>query len=252
MCQNADVMNKAKIIASLLKYFRNNKAFTKRDVLKFVAAQKETLPLTTINWQLHDLKKRGVIKSLGRGLYIMTDHAKSKIDFIPNFTHTHRKLFSKIKEHFPLATICLWPVRCLHEFMVHLPAVDWTIVEVERDVAKSVFSLLRQNRRDVYFNPDAKTMEQAVAYDRRSVIVKNLISESPLVRNEKIIFPCFEKILVDLFVDDVIYSPYQGGELRNIYRDVFEKHSINPLRLKRYARRRKVWPALQKFISQNV
>ncbi|MFH1356634.1 MAG: DUF6577 family protein, partial [bacterium] len=222
--------------------------FTAKDVVEFFHAHDETLPETTIHWRIYHLKKQGVIESLGRGLYKIANHTESKITFKPNFTRTHKNLFTKIKKQFPLASFCLWPVRCLHEFMVHLPTINWTIVEVEKDIAESVYSFLREKKQDVYLNPDTKTMNQAVAYDREALIIKNMVSESPLIQEDKISYPSLEKILVDVFSDKIIFNIYQGSELSNIFSNTFEKYSINLLRLKRYARRRQAWEGIEKIL----
>ncbi len=239
-------------IIAFQKHFANRGEFTTKDVFHFFEKQDKDIPKTTIHWRIYKLKEQGIIESLGRGLYKFPDQQQSKALFVPAFTKAHQKLFSIIKKQFPLAVIGLWPVRSLHEFMVHLPAVDWTIIEVEKELDESVYSFLRENKQDVYLNPDKKTMEQSVAYDRQAFIIKSMISQSPLIQDNNIVHPCIEKIQTDLFVDKTIYNVYQGDELANIYRGVFDKYQINLLRLKRYAHRRYAWDKIKKFVKQET
>ena len=36
-----------------------------------------------------------------------------------------------------------------------------------------------------------------------------------------------EKLLVDIFSDEVLFAAQQGGEMERIFREAFEKYTIN-------------------------
>lgn len=220
------------------------------NLLSFFRKKYPNLTDKAIHWHLHDLKQRGVLTSLGRGIYGLAK--KNKTDFQPRLERSQINLYKKIKDKFPYANHCIWPARWLTEFMVHLPSIQWTIVEVERDAVESVYSFVAQFSKTALMNPTAKEMQHYVFRDRSNIIVKILISESPLMQINKTIVPRLEKILVDLLVDKVVFDAYQGTELKNIFENAFVKYHINISALKRYARRRNHEGKLFDFINQTT
>jgi hypothetical protein len=56
-------------------------------------------------------------------------------------------------------------------------------------------------------------------------------------------------MLVDIFCDDVIFSAQQGGEMRTIFKNAFEKYTINQSKMLRYADRRRKKEELNQFIK---
>ena len=56
-------------------------------------------------------------------------------------------------------------------------------------------------------------------------------------------------MLVDVFCVPDIYAPQQGKELENIFKNAFEKYTINRDKLLRYSARRKRKQELIKFIE---
>jgi hypothetical protein len=63
--------------------------------------------------------------------------------------------------------------------------------------------------------------------------------QTPLQKVDSIFTATLEKILVDLFCEDVLFLFYQGSELGNIYNEAFSTYSINEKSMLRYANRRK-------------
>lgn len=73
------------------------------------------------------------------------------------------------------------------------------------------------------------------------VIVKPLVTESPLKQNDGIMVPTLEKLLVDLCKDEDFYF-LQGVEGNYILENARTLYDINESRLKRYAKRRNIAP----------
>ena len=112
---------------------------------------------------------------------------------------------------------------------------QFPFVDVEREVAESesVFNLLNSgNTKRVYLMPQ-KDFERYIR-GNQAIIIRPLISESPLQVIEGINTLAIEKILVDI-VDDVEFSFLQGSELHYVYTTIFERHNINKSKLLRYA-----------------
>jgi hypothetical protein len=63
--------------------------------------------------------------------------------------------------------------------------------------------------------------------------------EAPVQLLQGVVTTTIEKLLVDVFCDDVLFAAQQGGEMATIYRVAFEKHTINENKMLRYANRRR-------------
>jgi hypothetical protein len=134
--------------------------------------------------------------------------------------------------------------------MVHQPFKFNLIVEVEKDAAESVFHFLKEKYKNVYLNPNAETYQNYIAGKTDSIIVKSMVSESPMQEISPIITPTIEKILVDIYCDNVIYAAFQGREMQNIYRNVFKKYTVNVSTLFRYALRRGKKEEIETFVER--
>jgi thioredoxin-related protein len=122
--------------------------------------------------------------------------------------------------------------------MVHQPFSFNLIVEVEKDAAESIFHFIKEKFKNVYLNPNAETYKNYIAGNTDSIIVKSMITESPLQEIYSVHAPSIEKILVDIYCDTNIYSAFQGKEMQNIYRNAVNNYTVNLSTLARYALRR--------------
>lgn len=123
--------------------------------------------------------------------------------------------------------------------MIHQPGRFYLLVEVNREATQSVFYFLRERKYSVFIEPSEDIIEKYLSDERETVIVQSLVSEAPLQTINGISSPTIEKILVDIFCDDVIFAAQQGSEMRTIFQEAIKKYSINESRLLRYADRRR-------------
>jgi hypothetical protein len=80
------------------------------------------------------------------------------------------------------------------------------------------------------------------------IIVKTLVTESPLMEVDGIKVPTLEKLLVDT-QKDADFDHLHGSESLNMYQLAFEQYSINTQRLMRYAKRRSISQEIQELIN---
>ena len=81
------------------------------------------------------------------------------------------------------------------------------------------------------------------------MIIKSLVSEAPIQNVKGINTAPLEKMLVDVFCDDVLFSAQQGGEMRTLFREALNKYSVNENRMLRYADRRRKKESLTKYLN---
>jgi len=69
-------------------------------------------------------------------------------------------------------------------------------------------------------------IEKYASNENNYIVVKSLKSEAPIQKIQGIHTVSLEKILVDIFCDEIIFSAYQGNEMRTIFIETFTKYSI--------------------------
>jgi hypothetical protein len=188
----------------------------------------------TIKSRIHHLVKMGVIRRVGRGRYMLGE----EVFFIPTISPKNRSVYNYIKRDYPMLNVCLWHTSILNHFMVHQPARFSLIIEVERYGEESIFYHLKEKFRDVFLNPTEEIYFNYIAEKRESIIVTTLVSEAPLQAPSNVPVPTLEKILVDIFCDELIFSAQQGQEMDHIWRNALDNYTVNFSTLLRYAARR--------------
>jgi len=214
-------------------YFQGHQTISKKDLVDCIRKDFPNLKESSINVYLSKLKKESILKNPTRGIYAL----KGNNEFCPVIDAKLKRLFNKIKKDYPFIDFCVWNTIWLNDLMRHQPFKFYTIVELEKDVAQSVFYKLKNQGKQVFLEPNAETFELYIHNSDDVIILKQLVSEAPLIETENIIIPSLEKLLVDMIIDTNLYAAQQG-ELDFIYESAFDKFEINQGKMKRYAQRR--------------
>jgi hypothetical protein len=214
-------------------YFEEHQAISKKNLVKCILTDFPNLKESSINVYLSKLKKQGILKNPTRGVYAL----QAKPKFQPVIDPKLKRLYNKVKKNYPFVEFCVWNTLWLNDFMRHQPFKFYTIIEAEKNAAESIFQTLNTDGKQVFFEPDAETFDRYIANSSEVLIIKNLISESPLKMVNKVATPTLEKLLVDMTIDDKLYAAQQS-EIRFIYDTSFNKYEVNKNKMKRYANRR--------------
>lgn len=231
---------------TIFQYFETRKSFTTNDVYGFFSQAQPDIKRATVNWRIYELVRQGFFKRIGRGTYVLG----KEIGFSPSLSKKHKIIFSRIKKQFPLISFCCWHTSALKEFFQHLAGNDFLLVEVEREAIDAVFHFIKETNKNTFKEPSQDAMENYVFDGKDAIIVKPLISESPLQKVDNITVPTIEKILVDLVADSDVFFFMQGNEMLNIFGNAMEKYTVNRDRLLRYAKRRNKREELQRILMQ--
>ncbi len=187
----------------------------------------------------------GILTRIGRGKYTL---GNSKI-FIPEINSKLKTINSKLKKEFPFLDICLWTTSSFNEFMVHQPGRFYILIEVEKDAAQAVFYFLKQAKYSVFIDPTEDLIEKYLPDEKETLIVKPLVTEAPTQKIEGLNTTTIEKMLVDVFCDDVIFAAQQGSEMRTIFQEATNKYTVNENRMIRYAARRRKKETFMNYLS---
>lgn len=200
-----------------------------------------SLDRTRLNWYLSRLAEDGKIVRVSHGKYTVA--GKEKL-FRPEPGPKAAGLYRQFRAAFPEVSMCVYEGPWLSQFMHHLASNQVTYIEVEKDIAETVFHRLQDEGETVFLRPDADLIYKYVNMDAGAVFVKHLTSESPLQTVSETKVPTLEKLLVDMYCDpDFFYL--QGAEYNRIMHSARSRYVINLSRLLRYARRRNVAGAIQ-------
>jgi len=229
-------------------FFKNRESFETTDIANFFNGFEPNISQTTVNWRVFTLVKQGVLKRIGKGVFTLG----TMNYFVPEISSKAKTLSKKIKKHFPYLESCIWNSSILNEFTLHQANQFYLLIEVEKEATQAIFLYLKENKYSVFLEPTKDIFEKYITENNNLIIVKTLITEAPTQIIDGINTSSLEKILVDVFCDEIIFSAYQGNEMRIIYNEAFSKYSINKSKLLRYANRRGKKEELITYINSNL
>lgn len=232
----------------ILNFALTHKVFTRKELIANFKKENQIGTPGTFSEQLNRLLKSGQLLRVERGVYKLPEETRK--DFSVVCSEVMRQINQQIKMQFPFVDYCLWTASTLMPYIHHIPNVNLLFVDVEREVAESVFNLLNaDSNKRVFLLPSPTDFERYVS-SNDAIIIRPLISESPLQLIEGINTPTIEKVLVDI-VGDLEFSFLQGSELNYVYTTIFERHNVNKNKLFRYATRRGRKEEVEQLIIAN-
>ena len=232
----------------ILNFAFAHKVFTRKELIANLKSETQIGLPGALSEQLNRLLKSGQLIRIERGVYKLPDNARK--DFSVVCSEEMTMINQKIKTQFPFVDYCLWSSSAILPFIHHIPYLNLVFVDVERDIAESVFNFLNADKnKRVFLMPSLTDFERYINTNE-AIIIRPLISESPLQVVEGINTPTIEKMLVDI-VGDIEFSFLQGSEINYLYTNIFEKHSVNKNKLLRYATRRGRKEEVEKLLKIN-
>jgi len=237
----------------LIQEFKDKESFSREELFEFFKHFEPDLKEGTFGWRIYDLKNKNIIKSLMLSLYTISYKPKYK----PEFSDKLLKLTKKLNNKFEDVKFCIWETNWLNEFSQHQASKRIIIIEVEKDFLNSFFYELKEIfKGDVYLTPDEKTINFYVAESMQPIVIKRLVTRSPISKRTKkklkFYTPLLEKILVDVFAEDKLFYYSQGSELVYIFENALKSYDINYTKLFSYAKRRERDTDIKTFLSNNI
>lgn len=229
----------------------------KAELVSLLRGQYPDAKPATLDWRIYDLVQRGLLARSGRGRYrIVADDTRSAT-FAPCVPEEFGGWAAKLTEAFPLLTTCLWSTQAMRPYLMHIPSIEYWLIEVDRDAVDSVLAFVQlvygseqnQSNMPVIRADDLITMELYLKDATRIILIKRLISEAPLQHVDGVPTITAEKLLVDLVADDALFFMYQE-ELPRIVESITTRYIINTDKAQRYARRRNQLPKLNALLTQ--
>lgn len=233
--------------------FKERSSFDRDELFQFYLEYEPDLKESTFSWRIYDLKKKNIIKTIGRGLYVISYKPKYK----PVLSDNVLKIARKTTKRFEDIKYVIWETQWLNEFSQHQISNQMVVIEVEKEFTDSLYYYLNDTMRmDFFLNPDEKEIQFYISESNVPVVIKRLVTRAPIIKlkNKKTVVPIatLEKIMVDLFADEGLFHFYQGSEIINIYEKIIDRYSINFTKLFSYAKRRRKEQEIKQFISNHI
>ena len=238
-------------IENLKINFEKYSSFSLGDISFFYKKYNQDISQSAIRTRISRLVEKGIIQRIGRGKYKI---GNEKL-FTPIIDAKQKHIYKTIYTQFPDLRFSIWHTSLFSEFMVHQPAVYYTIIETESDkdnrtlYSQSVFDFLKEHNNEIFHNPNVEIIKNYVSESNKSIIVMPMISEAPLQIIDNILTVTLEKILVDIYCNKELFSAQQGSEKAHIFSDAFSKYTVNTSQLLRYAARRGKKQQINEFIN---
>ena len=241
-------MSKNLHIDSFKTRFKDMDTITVDDVLDFYLSKYANVNKNTIHYNIFNLLNKGVIERIGRGKYRIGNQKT----FTPFLSKSIKIINTRLMNEFPFLGIAVWSTEWIVNWMLNIPRVHKIIIEVEEEAQENVYNFISDFRKNVFLEPSSQILDKYANQNMNQIIVKKLITESPLRRINNLRIPTIEKIVVDLIIDVNIFSAFQGRDLDSIVENAYRFYTINEDKLLRYASRRNKSDLVDKFIKNIV
>lgn len=242
-------MTTENLIRQLKNEFHGKEIFSRDQLYEFYRKSEPNLKETTFSWRIFNLKKKGVIRSVSKSEFSLS----YKPVFKPQVDRKLADIFKDIQTEFPHVKHCVWSSGWIVDFMLHIPPVNWNFVEVEKNAVDSVFSFLQEKKiKSLFIRPSEKEMNWYLNETKNATIVRSLVSLAPIQKSKNVKIPTLEKLLLDTFVDENIFTAFQGQELAVIFNNAYQRYQINFSKMIAYAKRRGREQDLLDFIIQKT
>ena len=221
--------------------------FTRKGLLHDLANRLPDINARTVGNQIMRLLASGTLRRIGHGEYCLAERNLPEFIYLPS--EREKGIFMQLRQQFPFLSICIWSPKVLSSFMLHVPNIGYTLVDVERDGMEPVFHALQNldQNCEVLLTPSALDCERYLI-GSEAIVIRQLIGQSPLTEVEGCTVPRIEKILVDAINDNELHFA-SGSEIYNIFESVLERNNVNMSKLLRYASRRNRKESVEQIIN---
>lgn len=231
---------------AILEYADSRNSFRFSDLLTYLNTLFE-ISKVTLSWYLRQMVDDSRLFKIGRGIY--TTRSSKRVEYNPIINKTAKKIGKELKTAFPFVDFSLFCGETLAIFQHHHSTNNSLYIEVERDAVEPVFHFLKKRGYKTYINPTKDFVYDYIEFAEENIIVKPLVSESPLMEFNGIKTPRIEKLLVDILCDDD-FDYLHGSEWHYMMRNALNLVAVNQSRMLRYASRRNAKEKVREIIQE--
>lgn len=227
-----------------LDVFENSKYILKEDLVDYIKKSTDYEKDSSIRWVIYELIKSGDITKVDSKHY----YKGVLKDYSPKVQTEKKKLLKKlISKKYPKLDIVIYETKIFNEWINHQISRNVIFVEVEKYYMQNVFTYLRNHITDkILLNP---TTEDFYLYaEDNIIIVSSLVSRAPM--NKESYEIKVEKLIVDLFSNDLVSKLFSQSEYATIIDNLFRTYKVNIKTIYSYAKRRNLIDITKKFVKK--
>lgn len=234
----------------ILEYaYEHDKTVVRKDFMRWFEESHPVRSVRSMDMVLQQMVAAGTLVRTEYGVFRL---GETKRCYRPTVTDEMRELFAQVRERYPYTNCCIWQASELGAFMQHVPNMEVLILEVEKMTAEAAYEDVRKLSvgRKVLLNPSERDY-RLYASGERALIVKDMVSESPVQEVGGVTVPQLEKILVDATVAPELDFA-RGGEIFTIFENAGEMYRIGKKTMLRYATRRGQREEIEKLVNATM
>ena len=219
----------------ILQFAQTVEHFTAAQYMQNAHAEMSDAALHSVVTILNRMVREGRLQRVQRGLYAQNNLSPWQVVLTPQ----EKAVYDMLQSQFPLLQICTYNGETFAPLQHHLAFNQATYVEVERDGVEAVFHCLQDAGYETYKTPNEQMAYDYIDIRKKIIIVKPLVTQAPLTKQDGCRVPTLEKLLVDIRADKDFYY-MQGIEASYMTDTARQLYVINEQKLQRYAKRRNV------------
>jgi hypothetical protein len=244
MCENGS----EKMDTAYLRNLEKKDSFSRAELLAAIKEYGIQVSDSMFKVVLKKLLDAEEIIRVGRNAYCVNDGNRRVYEH--RYSELACNIAREIAADFPYLSFSIFELVQLNAFVNHQIAHNVVFVSVESDLGEFVFDNLKEKYPGkVLIYPSIEIYHQYWCDDM--IVIQKLISESPTGNGEKW-HTRIEKMLVDIFADDIQKESFSESELAGIYEDAFLRYAIDESCLFRYAKRRGTQQRLKEYLTTNT
>lgn len=197
---------------------------------------------SSINWVIYKLNKKHVITKLNNNEYMLGFLKEYKYE---DFSEISLDLIKRFKKEFDDINIVVYETFMLNEWLNQLVSRNIIIVEVEKYFIKDIFRYIQNIYPNILFKP---TNEDLFLYKDAIIIINPLITQAPVNKKDKTIK--IEKLIVDLFSNDIINEFISEREKEDIVKSIINNYVVNETTVFAYSKRRRTYETLKDLFDE--
>lgn len=231
--------------------YGHNETIVHKELVRWFSEKYPNESVRSMDTALQRLLASGILLRTGYDEFKLGKDVKPS--YRPMVNEEMQRMFSNVRQRYPYTGCCIWQASELGVFMQHVPNLDVLILEVEKVAAEAVYEDVKEKTgsdRKVLLNPSERDY-RLYAAGEKALLVKGMVSESPLQTLDGITVPMLEKILVDATVSPELEFA-RGGETFTIFENAGQMYRINRKTMLRYATRRGKKEEIEKLINATM
>ena len=192
---------------------------------------------------ISQLISKGVLAKIDNNKYKIVNKKQYHIYREYDQTNNINSLFNELKFDY-----IIYNITFLNDWLNQLIGKNIIFIEADKKYLNTIYDILKDNNyNNILLNPTNKEIDKYLCNE--SIIIKPLFTRSPINKKEKSFM--IEKVLVDLFVDNILRRLFSLSELPEIYRQILSTYTIDESKLNAYLTRRRIKHSFYEFLKNN-